>query len=307
MDRSGKNRLDSRHAPALGIALRYASFGAIWIVGSDRLLLLISHNADVQAALQTAKGWLFIAVTAALLYGLVFRELDLRVELRRAADEERDRQEALLRKSLAERETLIGEVHHRVRNNLQVMDSLLNLERRREPDGSADAGLERLRARIRAMGLVHDQLYRTGDLERIDAAAYVDALVGSLEPPAGRRALRLENACGALRLSLDEAVPFGLALTELATNALAYAAPGAAFRVEALDEGPLVRVKVRDEGAGFPPELLAGQRTEREAMGLELVRTLARQLGGVASFRNDGGAVVEFAIARRSGDSSRAP
>jgi len=293
MPEDGRNRLDELHRPALAVVLRYSAFGAAWILLSDRLLALAVPDAHLQELLQTLKGWLFVGVTAALLYGIVYRELAVRRSLRRAADAERDRQEELLRKALAEREGLLKEVHHRVRNNLQVMDSLMNLERHRIQGERNLAGFEGLRARIRAMSLVHDQLYRSGDLERVSMADYVDSLLSNLCGGAGTRAY--ENRCGRAMLRLDDAVPFGLLLTELALNAIAHAGPKTVFSVEAFEEAGRVRVVVRDDGPGFPESGPRGSLS----LGLTLVESLARQLGGPVSFSNEGGARIDFSIARR--------
>lgn len=279
------------------MVVRYAVFGAAWILLSDRLLAAALPDPILQELFQTLKGWFFIGVTAALLYGLVYREMAVRQTLRKAADAERDRQEGLLRKALAERESLLAEVHHRVRNNLQVMDSLMNLERRRVDTERDMDGFEGLRARIRAMSLVHDQLYRSGDLERVSMADYVDALLRSL--CGGERGCAYENRCGQAMLRLDDAVPFGLLLTELALNTVAYAGPRAVFRIEALEEAERVRVVVADNGPGFPKDSTGSG----DSLGLALVDSLARQLGGRVTFTNEGGARIEFSIARREPES----
>jgi len=295
MPGNGRNKLDEVHRPALAVVLRYAVFGAAWILLSDRLLAMAVPDPRLQELLQTLKGWFFIGVTAALLYGLVYRELAVRQALRKAADAERDRQEDLLRKALAERESLLAEVHHRVRNNLQVMDSLMNLERHRVQGERNLAGFDGLRARIRAMSLVHDQLFRSGDLDHVAMGEYVESLLSNLwSSSAGRYEIR----CGGLRLSLDDAVPFGLLLTELALNAIAHAGPKAVFSVEAVEEGGRIRVIARDDGPGFPQAAPVGDGS----MGLALVESLARQLGGPVSFANEDGARIEFWIARRGAD-----
>ena len=159
---------------------------------------------------------------------------------------------------------------------------------------------EGLRARIRAMSLVHDQLYRSGDLESVSMADYVDALLSSLCDREGGCAF--ENRCGRAMLRLDDAVPFGLLLTELALNALAHAGPKAVFSIEAVEEAGRLRVIARDNGPGFPEATPGGSGS----MGLALVESLARQLDGPVSFANEGGARIEFSIARRGTDGNLA-
>ena len=183
------------------------------------------------------------------------------------------------------REALLREVHHRVKNNLQVVASLLGLQRARVTDAAAANALEDSRRRVQAMGLIHDRLYRSDDFGRVSFGTHCEQLVEDL-----RRAFRGDDETLRVVLEVDrsihitpeQTVPAMLILNELVTNALRHAFPGGeggCLRVAfGRLEGNLVELSVEDDGVGFPP----GDSTEDsgETLGLRLVRSLARQLEG---------------------------
>ena len=141
---------------------------------------------------------------------------------------ERKLAEQRLRASLAEKEVLLKEVHHRVKNNLQIISSLLTLQARETTDADAHRMFEECQGRIRSMALIHEQLYQSGELARIDFCEYARRLcahlvdsVGALD---GRVALRIDVTAAPLPLNL--AIPCGMILNELVSNALKHAFPG---------------------------------------------------------------------------------
>ncbi|HEY7726348.1 MAG TPA: histidine kinase dimerization/phosphoacceptor domain -containing protein [Anaeromyxobacteraceae bacterium] len=191
---------------------------------------------------------------------------------------ERRRAAARLESSLREKETLLREVHHRVKNNLQVISSLLGMQARAVV--SNRAALSESQDRVHAIALAHELLYQAGDLGRVDLGAYLEALAHQLlaawAPPGGGVSLRVEAE--EARMPLDVAVPCGLIVSELVTNALKHAFPGGRGTVvvrTACEAGGRVAVSVSDDGVGIPP----GESEDRAGhLGLDLVRTLARQL-----------------------------
>jgi len=196
---------------------------------------------------------------------------------------ERKRIEEALRRSLAEKELLLREVHHRVKNNLQVISSLLDLQSRSISDPQSLERFQESQDRIRSMVFIHDQLHRTDDLETVDLRSYLELLVAHLaqshvDTP-GR--VRLCTELEELRLDLDRALACGLIVNELVTNALKHAFPaGAAGEVRVschTTPGGTVALEVSDDGRGFDGEL-ADEATL--SLGLGLVSTLARQLHG---------------------------
>ncbi len=190
--------------------------------------------------------------------------------------------EEALRASLREKEVLLKEIHHRVKNNLQVTSSLLRLQSAYLTDPLARAMFAASQDRLRSMALVHEKLYQSGDLSRIDLTDYLESLArllfGSYAVEPGRIELVVSGAN--LYLPVDLAVPCGLIANELVSNCLKHAFPGErAGRVEVrVSGGPAdtVGLAVADDGIGLDPSIDV-HRTE--TLGLELVRTLSEQLG----------------------------
>lgn len=208
---------------------------------------------------------------------------------------ERKRVEIQLSASLQEKETLLKEVHHRVKNNLQVISSLLWLQARGLSDPGGIAALRESRQRVETMTLVHELLYRDGDLARIDAGVYLRELSGHLLELFGTdpRRVRLEiRASGTLEL--EHAVPCGLIITEAISNSLKYAFPeGREGRITvALEpsQARALRLLVADDGVGLPAGV--GQESDR-SLGMRLITNLARQLRGALHITGEGGVRIE--------------
>lgn len=188
-----------------------------------------------------------------------------------------------LRQSLQEKVALLKEVHHRVKNNLQIVDSLLGLQANRSSSPEVLAVLQDSRNRVRSMALLHESLYRSESLARINFAAYVDELCRQVVLSFGRAAegLTVEKRVSPVRLALDQAVPCGLIINELVSNALKHGFPrGRPGRV-LVELGPvgeaMLRLRVRDDGVGLPPEI---DPASTPTLGLQLVSDLAGQLDG---------------------------
>jgi two-component sensor histidine kinase/putative methionine-R-sulfoxide reductase with GAF domain len=196
---------------------------------------------------------------------------------------ERARAEEMLRTALAEKEVLLREIHHRVKNNLQVITSLLNLEAGRIQDKQGIDVLQDSQSRIRAMALVHDHLYHSDNLSQIDFGSYVQTLINQVSYSHGApiRHIDIRSNIENILLPLDIAIPCGLIINELVTNALEHAFPDGrhgSVRIEmkAQSKGRVVLV-VSDDGVGVKP----GFSLERAgSLGLTLVNTLAKQLDG---------------------------
>jgi PAS domain S-box-containing protein len=187
--------------------------------------------------------------------------------------------EDLLRASLAEKEVLLREIHHRVKNNLQVISSIVSLQETSTSDEGERRFGQDTQSRIRAMAQLHEILYGSGNLGSIEPAEYLHALAGELAAGYGVSHVHVEAEAGSL--TLDEAMPFGLIANELLSNALKYAYPsgidGDVFVRYATPEGGPHRLEVEDYGTG----LCEGIDPEKAAsMGFTLVRTLAAQLKG---------------------------
>jgi len=201
-----------------------------------------------------------------------------------------------LKASLNEKEVLLREIHHRVKNNLQIISSLLNLQSGYIHDAQTGEALRDSQNRVKSMALIHEKLYQSATLTKVDFAAYVQSLVehvrSSFRDTAG---LAIEIIGGPLPLEVDVAVPCGLIVNELLTNAIKHAFPaGRTGRIEiamgAESTGPdsqRMLLEVCDTGVGLPQ----GMEPQRvQTLGLQLVTMLAQQLKGEVHFENQGGA-----------------
>jgi len=206
-------------------------------------------------------------------------------------------QEERLRSSLAEKEVLLKEIHHRVKNNMQVISSLIALQSGSYRDDKDRALIAETQSRIRAMARLHELLYSSPSFDAIEAKDYLEALVSELAATFGSRSVSFECQDTSL-LSLDAAVPFGLVANELITNALKYAHPettGKAVLVDLRAEGNELVLCVDDHGPGLPPGL---DPETSQTMGFLLVNSLAAQLGGKLSFSGPPGLHVELRFPR---------
>jgi PAS domain S-box-containing protein len=209
--------------------------------------------------------------------------------------------EEKIQASLAEKIVLLKEVHHRVKNNLQIISSLLELQSDYIEGEDSLGYIRESQDRIRSMALVHEQLYKSEDLSLIDFACYVGELVDSLcrsslaDPERIRVTLEIRD----VELGIDEAIPCGLIVNELVSNALKHAFPGdrqGEILVQGSRDGKgWVHLSVADTGIGLPPGL---DFQNTETLGLQIVSLLARQLGGTIEIRGDHGvtATVRFPV-----------
>ncbi|MFN0006447.1 MAG: histidine kinase dimerization/phosphoacceptor domain -containing protein [Planctomycetota bacterium] len=194
---------------------------------------------------------------------------------------EQKRTEARIRGSLAEKDLLLREVHHRVKNNMQVISSLLAMQSSETSDPGIVEKLEQSQSRIRSMALIHEQLYRSTQLTDIDIRGYLELLTDHIRRSFGsREAVRVVLDVEEIALDIDQSLACGLIVTELLTNSLKHAFPDdrpgvVTIRLSKEASGDCV-LSVSDDGRGLgSPDL-----DRATTLGLSLVRTLARQLRG---------------------------
>ena len=209
----------------------------------------------------------------------------------------RKQMEEALQASLHEKEVLLQEIHHRVKNNMQVISSLVSLQADTLDNQALRPLFNDLRDQVRTMALVHEKLYQSASLARIDFAEYTRGLLGYLWRAHGDTAahVRLTLDVQPVALSVETAVPCGLILNELVTNALKHAFRdradgGVTVALSVLPDGR-VCLRVGDNGPGLPAGL--DWRTS-SSLGLRLVQMLTEQINGTVEVTTDGG--TEFAI-----------
>jgi PAS domain S-box-containing protein len=198
---------------------------------------------------------------------------------------ERKHAEERIRASLLEKEVLLKEVHHRVKNNLQVITSLLDMQAYSLHDAAAIAALEDSQNRVRTMAYVHERLYQSDNLASIDVEEYLDSLVGHLRTAYEGAAHRIttNSSIAPIALDLDSAICVGLIVNELVSNSLKYAFPpgyqgvGSIWVGLNVSDGGRVALEVTDNGVGLAPDL---SPDSAQSLGLRLVGMLTQQLRG---------------------------
>ncbi len=195
----------------------------------------------------------------------------------------RKRAEAQIKAQLQEKDVLLKEVHHRVKNNMQVISSLLNLQTRRVKDPDVLAMFKESQRRIRSMALIHERLYQSSDLSRIEFSQYLRNLATHLfhsyQVDASRVHLKIKAE--EVHLNINTAIPCGLIVNELVSNALKHGFPEGRSGELGIDlhraEGDRYVLRVKDDGVGFP-EGLDFRKTE--TLGMQIVSTLVEQIDG---------------------------
>lgn len=190
---------------------------------------------------------------------------------------------AQLRTSLAEKEMLLKEVHHRVKNNLAVVISLLNLQAEKLTDHRQRLVFGDMRARVYSIALVHERLYRASNLAELPLEEYLEGLGAELMQTFGTAEAAIDFAVRAegIHLGIEQAVPVALLVNELLTNACKHAFPGRArgrieVSVQREQGGAAIELVVADDGVGMPEEVELGAGG---SLGMTLIVSLARQLG----------------------------
>jgi two-component sensor histidine kinase len=231
----------------------------------------------------------------------LYQQVQMELESRKRAEEQ-------LKVSLKEKELLLKEVHHRVKNNLQIISSLLRLQSDYIKDEKALASFKDSQNRIRSMALIHEKLYQSKDLFRIDFAEYIRDLTGNLlrSYTARSQAITLRINAKDIWLNLDTAISCGLIINELVSNSLKHAFTPAnpenriEVNIHSSSNNKFI-LTVRDNGVGFPQDL---DFQDTESLGLQLVCTFIEQLEGTIELDRSQGTTFtmkfsEVGLARR--------
>lgn len=195
------------------------------------------------------------------------------------------RQQSRLAKAMDQQELLMQEIHHRVKNNLQVVASLLNLQASRIRMPEARAEFQSARDRVRTLATLHRHLYAHGELHTINMREFLIELCSQLFQAMGEKAgerLRLEIEAPELKMSSDQAVPLALIVTEAVSNAVKYAFPGGrrgSISVSLKADHSHAELEIFDDGVGIPAGRIETEAGTRDGIGIQLIRGFARQLG----------------------------
>ncbi|WP_424357352.1 sensor histidine kinase [Methanocella sp. MCL-LM] len=217
----------------------------------------------------------------------------------RDVTERRDAEEKI-KASLREKEVMLKEIHHRVKNNLQVVSSLLNIQSRYITDPGDAELFKESQNRVQTMALVHEKLYQSSDLARIDFSSYLDSLMKNLfySYAIGRDNITMKADIQPISMGVDTAVPCGLIVNELISNSLKHAFPGnraGEIRVCIREVDGRAVIKVADNGVGLPENF---DFHTSESLGLQLVNMLVEQLDGSISLERENGTKFTIAFKR---------
>jgi PAS domain S-box-containing protein len=211
---------------------------------------------------------------------------------RRRSLEELEKRGAELMTRLKERDVLLQEIHHRVKNNLQVISSLISMQARKLNDETGREILRECRSRIDAIALIHEKLYESRDYSRVPFSEYLRSLAQGVVSAADVVGVDLQFDVEHISLPVHQAIPCGLIFNELITNALKHAFVGRSdgcIRITFRSSGERLSLSVQDNGAGIqsPTQARTGQ-----TMGLQVVATLTDQLGGEWELSSNQGTCV---------------
>ncbi|MFP4364082.1 MAG: PocR ligand-binding domain-containing protein, partial [Spirochaetia bacterium] len=191
-----------------------------------------------------------------------------------------------LKQMINEKDLLLYEVHHRVKNNLQIIISLLSLEMKAKKENECSPILSNTLRRIRVMSIVHDRMYRTDTIEYIDIGDFISILIRDLYPFAGKVRIVHQLERGAHFTSIESAIPLGLLVNEIITNSLEHAFPNNAkgeiqVLLERLDDSVFLRIG--DNGAGLPENFA---EIQKHSLGMKMIEGLVRQIDGTLSIQS---------------------
>ncbi|MCI5080496.1 MAG: tetratricopeptide repeat protein [Saprospiraceae bacterium] len=263
----------------------------------SKIQLLESQNKIQDLQLQQAareRNYFYLGLLAlAIVAGLSYYSYQL-TRRSSAALEEKNK---VISKSLAEKEILLKEIHHRVKNNLQMVSSLLSLQSRRLDDEKSKEAIRESQNRVKAMALIHQHLYMGDNFTGVNAKAYIDRLSRHLFDSYNIHPdkIKLETHIDDIKVDIDTIIPFGLIINELVTNALKYA-------FEGVDQGKVevrlqqtadqqLQLEVQDNGSGLPKDFQYEQAT---SFGFKMVQAFAKKMNATLEVQQQQGTQVSL-------------
>jgi two-component sensor histidine kinase len=255
-------------------------------------ILVLSGNEDEHQALDAVKaGAQDYLIKSAINGSALDRCIRYAIERKKTESALREKEQSL-QHLIREKDGLLREIHHRIKNNLQLVVSLLNLQAGLLTDPAARTALKESRQRVRTISLIHEQLYRTENRGRVGLYRYLQSLISNIASSFGEKGSRvvIEWDLEEVELPLGKAVPLGLLVNELLTNAIQHAFPDGRpgkIRVSLSrpPDGGIV-LAVADDGVGIPAGL---DFRKTETLGLQIVTLLAEQLDGRIDLVSQGG------------------
>ncbi len=253
--------------------------------------LLLSHEKELQTQQfrQLMLGFVILVILIVVVLILIFARRQKKQNILL------DQKNQIINKSLYEKELLLKEIHHRVKNNFQTISSLLQLQSREVYDEKALLNIEEGQSRIRSMSLIHQKLYQNDDLSLIDFQDYLEQLSKQITGSYGLKNLEILIQATGINLDIDTSIPLGLILNELITNASKYAfneneKGKLTITITQPDVGHY-KLILKDSGPGLPLDI---NLLNTSTLGLRLVQRLTKQLHGNFEYKNENGSCFKI-------------
>tara|TARA_R110001592_G_scaffold19937_4_gene81401 strand:- start:1918 stop:3312 length:1395 start_codon:yes stop_codon:yes gene_type:complete len=201
---------------------------------------------------------------------------------------ERKQQEESLKAALKEKEILLSEIHHRVKNNLQIIDSLIGIQSEKVIGEKALGAFQESQNRVRSIAMIHQILYESQDFSKVEIASVINGLVDNLIQSYGidLGQIGMDLDLASVHLPIDKSIPLGLIINEIVTNTLKHAFPegrlGRLYIKIKKEEFNNINLTIEDTGVGIPQDFSIEEST---SLGLQLIQTLVDQLGGTLEIR----------------------
>ncbi|MCJ8153023.1 hypothetical protein MKJ01_04490 [Chryseobacterium sp. SSA4.19] len=276
----------------------------------DKDIQLLTQKGKLQEtriANDTIMRYVFIGSLLVLILfaALLYNRSRLKTNANRNLEIKRqqiDEQNEQLKKLLAEKEWLLKEIHHRVKNNLQIVISLLNTQSAYLDNEDALLAIQNSQHRMHAMSLIHQKLYQSDNLSMIDMSWYISELINYIKDCySSEKSIRFDLDIDKICLDVAQAVPMGLIINEAVNNTVKYAFPDKAsgevlvsFKINEENNCQLI---ISDNGVGLPQDF---NLDETESLGMNLMRGLTDQLDGTFSLKNQNGLIIKIAFAKNT-------
>ncbi|MBL7899632.1 MAG: sensor histidine kinase, partial [Crocinitomicaceae bacterium] len=203
-------------------------------------------------------------------------------------------QEELIKKMLKEKEVLLAEVYHRVKNNMSIVTSLLNLKKNTADSNEVKEALESCRSRVYSMSLVHEKFFSQNSLTGIDFTHYAKDLIEAVTNSfGGNRDVEVHIEADDIYLDVSQAIPCGLILNETLTNSFKHAIPTNGkliLKITLINHGEAAEIIISDNGQGFDPKKIS----DKGSMGIELMHSLCEQLDAICQYTSENGSTVSI-------------
>jgi PAS domain S-box-containing protein len=267
------------------------------------------NNFDLELQIRTGQGntkWVRVMGRPVMRNGKLFKVVGIFADI----EDQKAKRDELLKKA-KEKEILLSEIHHRVKNNLAIISGLLELKSMEMDDEKVSNIMLQSQLRIQSMGMIHEKLYEAKDFSNLEFANFTEDLVDVIKNAYGHKdkTITITIDCDdAIKLNVNQAIPCGLIINELVTNSLKHAFvdkdKGSIHVNIHEDSNDELRLTVIDNGQGLPDKFIDGKI---KTLGAQLIRQLAQQLEGELNIHNNNGAHVEvnFRKSDKSGSSSQ--